>query len=197
MWEIQFLYLTLSGAGRFLVDMGLDRELIVSKADEYMEIASDERYQEEEPRQLERLPEAFENGTWTWDDLEWIVRWKTHRSIGYFRRNNRDRVSEVIEEVVETSSTRRKVDSLGELSGIQVKMASAFLLFMDPDEYTVMDSRAGRVLTNEGYLSSTVSASPSIDEYIQYLRVCQELADRFDVDLRSLDRALWVLGGSQ
>ncbi|MFC7074690.1 NADAR family protein [Halovenus rubra] len=177
------------------LDMGLNRELIIAKADEYMEIATEERYQKEEPRQLERLPVAFEDGTWTWDDLEWIVRWKTHRSIGYFRRNDQDRVKGAIEEVVNTSSTRRKVDLLIDLSGIQVKMASAFLLFMNPDEYTVIDSRAGSVLSREGYLETPVSDSPSIDEYINYLQVCREIANQFEIDLRTLDRALWVLGG--
>lgn len=176
--------------------MRLNRELIVSKADEYMEIADNERYQEEEPRQLERLPIAFENGTWTWEDLEWIVRWKAHRSIGYFRRNDRDRVGTVISDVIETSEPRQKVALLTNLHGIQVKMASAFLLFMNPNKFTVIDSRAGSVLANGGYLESMVPQSPSVDEYIQYLEVCRDIANRFDVDLRTLDRALWVLGGT-
>jgi hypothetical protein len=177
------------------VTMGLERELILAKAHEYMEIADDERYQEEEPRQLDRLPEAFENGTWTWDDLEWIIYWKSHRVIGHFRGNNQERVEDVIDRVVATSSTRRKVNLLRELDGIQVKMASAFLLFMNPDEYTVMDSRACDVLTREGYLEKTMPQSPSTDQYINYIETCREIADRFDVDLRTLDRALWVLGG--
>lgn len=176
--------------------MELDRDLILSNADEYFDIATDKRYQVEEPRNLERLPEAFESGKWTWDDLEWIVRWKTDRSIGYFRRNDRDHVEDVIGEVVESPSTRRKLELLTDLSGLQVKMASAFLLYMDPDKYTVIDSRAGGFLKREGYIPTNPDV-PSIEEYINYIDVCRGLADEYDVDLRTLDRALWVLGGTE
>lgn len=31
-------------------------------------------------------------------------------------------------------------------------------------------------------------------DYLQYLGVCRALAQGFDVDLRMLDRALWILG---
>ena len=175
--------------------MGLSRDLITSKAEEYFEIASEKQYQEEEPKQLTQLPTAFENGTWTWEDLEWIVRWKTHRSIGYFNRNDPEKVDEVITEVVDTPSTEQKVDLLTDLSGVQIKMASAFLLFMNPEKYTVIDSRAGAVLLREGHITSNPD-NPSIKEYINYLDVCRGLADDYDVDLRTLDRALWVLGGS-
>jgi thermostable 8-oxoguanine DNA glycosylase len=75
-------------------------------------------------------------------------------------------------------------------------MASAFLLFMNPDEYTVIDSRAGGFLNQEGYIPSNPS-DPSIEEYINYTDVCRGLADDYDVDLRTLDRALWVIGGGE
>ena len=81
-----------------------------------------------------------------------------------------------------------------ELSGIRVKMASVFLLFMNPEKYTVMDWRAADVLHNEGYLQSPISDDPSVDEYVEYLQVCQSVAEEFEVDLRTLDRGLWVLG---
>lgn len=175
--------------------MGLDRRLIISKAEEYFEIASEERYQKEEPNQLQRLPTAFENGTWDWEDLEWIVRWKSPRPIKHFQSNDRDTVDDLIAKVVEAGSTQRKLDLLTDLSGVRVKMASAFLLFMDPKRYTVIDSRAGSVLTREGYIPSNPD-DPSIEEYINYLDVCRGLADEYEVELRTLDRALWVLGGS-
>ena len=96
---------------------------------------------------------------------------------------------------METSSLRQKVGLLIDLSGIQVKMASTFLLFMNPEEYTVMDWRAADVLHNEGYLQSPISNDPSVDEYEKYVQTCRAVADKFEVDLRTLDRGLWVLGG--
>lgn len=177
--------------------MTFDREFIRSKAEEYFEIAPDERYQEEERRQLERLPKAFDEGYWEWDDLEWIVRWKTARSIGYFRRNDADRVERVLDYVKDTESTEFKIDLLRMLSGVGVPMASSFLLFMDPDEYSVIDSRAIEALSSHGYLESGFPQSPSTEDYVRYLEVCHNLSEELNVDLRTLDRALWVLGGSE
>ena len=176
--------------------MSLNQDLILDNAQKYTEIVPDDQYREEQ-KQLNNLPVIFKNRMWTWDDLEWIVRWKTPRSIGYFERNDRDTVDEVIHNVLETSSLQQKVGILIELSGIQVKMASAFLLFMDPEEYTVMDWRAADVLHDEGYLQSSVSDDPSADEYEKYVQTCRSVADQFEVDLRTLDRALWVIGGKQ
>lgn len=174
--------------------MALNRELIIEQAERYEQVVSDDHYREEQ-KQLERLPTVFTNHSWEWVDLEWIVRWKTPRSIGYFNRNDRDTVDEVLERVLEASSTGRKIRMLMELSGIRVKMASAFLLFMNPEEYTVLDWRAANVLTDEDILNQTISDDASIDEYIEYLRVCRSTAEQLDVSLRELDRALWVLGG--
>jgi len=66
-------------------------------------------------------------------------------------------------------------------------MASAFLLFMDPDRYTVVDTRAEGVLAREGYIPS-LPDDPSVEVYVNYLDVCRELADEYDVELRTLDR---------
>ena len=176
--------------------MSLNQDVILDNAQKYTEIVSDDQYQEEQEK-LDHLPVVFRNRMWTWDDLEWIVRWKTSRSIGYFERNDRDTVDKAIHNVMETSSLRQKVGLLIELSGIQVKMASAFLLFMNPEEYTVMDWRAADVLHNEGYLRSPISDDPSVDEYEEYVQACQSVADHFEVDLRTLDRGLWVLGGKR
>lgn len=174
--------------------MGLDRSLIITKAEEYFEIPSEKRYQEEEPKHLKRLPTVFEIGAWNWKDLEWIVRWKSPRPLNDFNSNDPDKVNEVIGQVVEAYSTRRKLDLLTNLSGIRVKMGSAFLLFMNPEQYTVIDSRAGGFLSRVGYIP-TNPEDPSIDEYVNYLDVCRGLADEYNVELRTLDRALWVLGG--
>lgn len=174
--------------------MTLSRDRILRHAEEYQYVAPDGFYQEEE-QQLARLPKVFEERRWEWSDMEWIVRWKTARSIGYFNRNERDTVDEAISKVLETRSTKEKVELLIDLSGIQVKMASAFLLFMNPGKYTVLDWRASNTLVEEGHLPALVSQDPSIEEYINYLDVFRSIAEQFDVDLRALDRALWVMSG--
>ena len=56
--------------------MSLNQDVILDHAQKYTEIVSDDQYQEEQ-KQLNNLPVVFQNRMWTWDDLAWIVRWKT------------------------------------------------------------------------------------------------------------------------
>jgi len=39
-----------------------------------------------------------------------------------------------------------------------------------------------------------ISEAPSVEEYINYLDIFRTSSDEFNVELRTLDRALWVLG---
>jgi hypothetical protein len=55
---------------------------------------------------------------------------------------------------------------------------------MFPERYTVIDKRA---LSALGVEANDVS----IDLYLAYLSRCRELAARYHVELRTLDRALW------
>ncbi len=70
------------------------------------------------------------------------------------------------------------------LSGVQVPVASAILTVMYPDKYTVIDFRALEAL-------GVVRYTASISLYVEYLAYCRALARKCDVDLRTLDRALW------
>ncbi|MFT4905161.1 MAG: hypothetical protein ACI8UR_001732 [Natronomonas sp.] len=152
---------------------------------------------EEEVAQLESLPTAFEEGEWSREDLEWIIEWK----VGVFlkpvlrnlRENDDEEVRTRIEEAVHETSIRFKAKALTSLKGIGVPVASAILLFVNPNRFTVIDERAWDVLQQTGYLSQELSEDPTVDEYLIYLGACWTLANEYDVCLRTLDRALWVL----
>lgn len=174
--------------------MEVDRRLIEQKAREYSREAGSKHY-EEESRRLETLPLAFKTERWEWDDLVWIVRWKSPRPLGHFKKNDETKVHSTVARVLETDSLSEKVRLLTELQGVRVKMASAFLLFMDPENYTVMDWRTGDALHAMDWLPSSIPDDPSVADYDQYVRICREIATEYDVSLRTLDRALWVLGG--
>jgi thermostable 8-oxoguanine DNA glycosylase len=153
---------------------------------------------EEEVAQLESLPTAFENGTWSQEDVEWIIEWKVGPAfvkpvLGYFHNNDDAVVQEHIERAVHESSIRNKVEALTSLSGIGVPVASAILMFIDEDRFTVIDERAWNVLQETKYLSQELSEDPTVDEYLIYLGACWTLANEYDVSIRTLDRALWVL----
>lgn len=174
--------------------MTLSRHLLERTIDGY---DSMDGLSEEEYEYLRTLPEAFDNGTWTYDDVEWVVRWKSSRSIGYFKQNDPDEVTECIERTLDAESVTRKIEILTRLDGVAVRMASALLLFMEPDRFTVLDWRAWDVLHQTGYLLDEMPDNPGVEEYLLFLGASWALANEYDVSLRTLDMVLWTLGGQE
>lgn len=156
--------------------------------------AEEDQYAEEIDR-LESLPSSFADGSWSMEDMEWIVRWKSSRSIGYFERNDPVEVQEQVSKAIKVNSVTEKVAVLTELDGVQVRMASAILLFVNPDRFTVLDWRAWDVLHENGYLPDEMPDDPTVEDYLLYLGACWAIANEYDVSLRTLDMALWALGG--
>jgi len=152
---------------------------------------------DEEVKQLESLPTAFEEGTWSREDLEWIIEWKvgvfTKPILKHLRKNDDKEIQAKIEEAVHEPDIRSKVEALTSLNGIGVPVASAILMFIDKDRFTVIDERAWNVLQETKYISQQLSEDPTVDEYLIYLGACWTLANEYDVSIRTLDRALWVL----
>ena len=138
----------------------------------------------EEIEYLETLPEAFKEGTWMWEDLEWIVRWKM-TGLPF------------VDKAVVASSPSEKITHLTEISGVAERMGSAFLLFMNPDRFTVLDWKAWSVLHESGYLPDEMPDDPAVEDYLLYLGACWAIANEYDVSLRTLDMALWALGGDE
>jgi len=159
--------------------------------------AEEEDLYEEEVARLESLPTAFEEGEWSHEDLEWIIEWKvgvfTKPTLKHLRSNDDEEITARIDEAVHESSIRSKVELLTSLTGIGVPVASAILLFINPNRFTVIDERAWNVLQQTGYLSQDLSDDPTVEEYLLYLGVCWALANEYDVSLRTLDMALWAL----
>ena len=152
---------------------------------------------DEEVEQLESLPTAFKKGTWSREDLEWIIEWKvgvfTKPILKHLRKNDDEEIQAKIEEAVHEPDIRSKVEALTSLNGIGVPVTSAILMFIDKDRFTVIDERAWNVLQETGDLRRELSEDPTIEEYLIYLGACWTLANEYDVSLRTLDRALWVL----
>ena len=174
--------------------MDLSRRVLEHLESKYPE---QEDMYEEEVEQLESLPTAFEEGTWSREDLEWIIEWKvgvfTKPILKHLRKNDDEEIQARIEEAVHEPDIRSKVEALTSLNGIGVPVASAILMFIDEDRFTVIDERAWNVLQETNYLSQELSEDPTVDEYLIYLGACWTLANEYDVSVRTLDRALWVL----
>ena len=155
---------------------------------------------------LDMLPRAFAEGDFGWRDAEWVVQWYYRRDLGAFpdetRRaregaygeNDYEAVQAAIEGAVEADGAAAKLEHLTTLSGVGVAVGSAFLQFIEPDDYVVVGEREWTVLRAAGELDGDYPAPPSVQEYERYLDACRTVADRCDSDPRTVYRALWVLG---
>lgn len=118
-----------------------------------------------------------------------IVEWKLEAFL--FRnpgrtlaRNSDDEIADALRLAVSAKTARAAIAVLCGLLGVRVAVASALLTAIFPERYTVIDKRA---LSALGVEANDVS----IDLYLAYLSRCRELAARYHVELRTLDRALW------
>jgi hypothetical protein len=155
---------------------------------------------------LDMLPRAFAEGDFGWRDAEWVVQWYYRRDLGAFpdetRRaregayseNDYDAVQAAIRGAVGADGAAAKLEHLTTLSGVGVPVGSAFLQFIEPDDYVVVGEREWTVLRAAGELDGDYPAPPSVQEYERYLDACRTVADRCDSDPRAVYRALWVLG---
>ncbi len=85
-----------------------------------------------------------------------------------------------------------KIKHLTLLSGIGVLITSSFLLFMDPNKYTVIDRRVWNTLHKTSHLPEKQTEF-TVDNYKEYLDICRKLSEKFDVSLRTLYRALFQI----
>lgn len=186
--------------------MTLDRTTVIEQSREYER--QEPLFLVERDR-IETLPEAFRDGTAVWKDAEWVVRWYYRRYLGAFpdgerrsaedafRENDWGTVQSSLRAALDAETTGEKLRALTALEGVDVAVASAFLLFLDPEAYVPIDDRAWRTLTAAGQVDGDFPDPLTAEAYRTYLSRCRALADEFDVDLLTLYRALWRLGGAE
>ncbi|SHG99890.1 hypothetical protein [Halobaculum gomorrense] len=186
--------------------MELTRSLVERNAREYAEL---EPLATVEAEHVELLPGTFESGEFGRRDAQWVVQWYFRRFLGAypdkerrateeaFRDNEFTTVRDALTTVRSSGGTAEKLDRLTTLDGVDVPVASAFLLFIFPSRYVVLGEREWTVLHAAGELDAPYPEVPSIDDYQTYDARCRELRERFDVDAWTLYRALWRLGADR
>lgn len=182
--------------------MELTASLVESKAEEYRR--TEPLYDVEEER-IETLPAAFSTGEFNWRDAEWVVRWHYRRFLGEYPHADRQAAEEAfrdtdfeallaaVQTATSTDVPETQVEALTALDGVDVRVASAFLLFIDPERSLVVGDREWSVLEAAGELADPYPDPPTPADYERYLEVCRELCDRFDCSAWTLYRALWRL----
>ncbi|MEF8781971.1 MAG: hypothetical protein V5A39_01360 [Haloarculaceae archaeon] len=182
--------------------MELTRSRIEEKAREYEQ---EEPLYAVESEHVEMLPGTFRGDDYGWRDLEWVVQWYFRRYLGAypdeqrrqteekFHDNSFEDVSEALAVATSQAETAEKLRGLTGLAGVDVPVGSAFLQFLYPERYVVVDERVWGVLCEAEKLEGAYPDPPTIGEYLTFDKVCQALMDRFDVDAWTLYRALWRL----
>ena len=151
----------------------------------------------ERERELERAAydagTSIRNGEYSLANLETIVRWKSERVVHYLIANSEAKIRQALETAAAPgASTRRAMEALMELRGVDLPIASAILSAIKPDLYNVLDYR-----TLEGLGHSR----HDIEFYVEYTSFCRRLAERGLIKpqadlpgatpLHALERALW------
>lgn len=130
-------------------------------------------------------------GDYSVENLNVIYEWKLE-SFRRFKPSLANNRSEELRDALRLASraktVRCAVAVLDGLDGVGIPVASAILTAIKPTEYTVLDVRACRSLGQKD--------PPNTPEfYEQYLDYCHQLKNAHNVDLRTLDRALFWFGG--
>jgi len=180
----------------------LTRSLVEAKAEEY---AAVEGLHAVEDEQLETLPAALAAGDYGWRDVEWVVRWTYRRYLGAypddrrravesaFGENGFEAVRDALAAAGAADTPAEALDALTDLAGVDVVVASALLMFLDPAAYLVGGDREWTVLHEAGELDGPFPEPVTAADYRRYLETARAVADRLDCPLWTLYRALWRL----
>jgi hypothetical protein len=136
---------------------------------------------------------SIRSGEYTLANLEAVVRWKSERVVHYLIGNSEAKIKKVLAIAASPdSSTRKAVEALMELRGVDLAIASAILSAIAPERYNVLDYRS---------LEALGHARHDVEFYAEYVAFCRRLAERGLVKpqsdlpgatpLHALERALW------
>lgn len=145
-----------------------------------------EKYQfgtDELPGEVGRF--ARSNGFLDRDNLFQICNWKSSRKAASANENSDDTVKELTKFAFSTVDEYLRIASLTLLKGVMWPTASVILHFCVSDRYPILDVRAIWSLSEEK------PSYYSFEYWQNYMSVCQEIADRNQITVRYLDKALW------
>jgi hypothetical protein len=125
-------------------------------------------------------------------ELRWIGEWKTPRIRPQIARNSEAGVRGVTAAAFLARDDSLRLRLLLGLRGVGVAVASVVLHFAEPARYPIYDVRVRAALRGIGVRRRF---APTADGWVTYASTLRGLAARHRVSLRTLDKALWLLGG--
>lgn len=119
------------------------------------------------------------------DRLINLCLWKSKRPKKQYERNSEEMVNEITKISLSTKNEEVKIKVLMCLRGVSFPVASTILHFAYPDKYTIMDFRA---IWSLGWEQPK---NYSFEFWNKYYKEIQAVAKKFDVSIRTIDKALW------
>lgn len=111
--------------------------------------------------------------------------WKTPRRRKNYKKNDDLTVREITSFSFSAKSERVKIESLQMLYGVSYPVASTILHFAFPNKYPIMDFR---VIES---LEWKQPKSYNFDFWQKYCNKITELAKKYKLSIRTIDKALW------
>lgn len=145
----------------------------------------DYRQSDVDPAHIGR--DAQRAGVLSRDQFLALARWKSPRTQPRCARNSPAFIAEVTSAALRSTDPRFKAEVLTLLDGVDWATASVILHFCDRDRWPIIDYRAFWSLGQKSPAGRYCFAL--WDEYCRYTR---QLADRIQLDMRTVDRALWA-----
>ncbi len=144
------------------------------------------RYDVTADPKLEHIrPLAKLQGSLTVQQLHELVLWKSSRRAKLAKANSEEFAREITTFAFSAKSEHSRIGSLVLLQGVQYPTASVILHFCVSESYPILDFRAIWTLG----LEKPSTYSPAF--WVEYIRVCRELAAKNQLCVRELDMALW------
>lgn len=159
--------------------MHADRPFVLTWAAAY-----EKRMGSTEPWLLDVIgPAAAGRGHYEPEEFVAVARWKTPRSRQRIAANSDSDIRQITA-MAFSAAEELQHRVLTILEGVRVPTATALLAVAFPDRHTIVDFRSTESLSRLGEWDGQGG-------YLAYLDVCRSLAVRLEVNLRTLDRALW------
>jgi hypothetical protein len=144
------------------------------------------QYEYRSDEMIERLvPSVKDAGHLTKEQLLEVGHWKSPRITRHLKSNSDELVRETTRIALQSTVEELRICVPQVLAGVSWPMASVILHFFHEDKYPILDFRALWSLGIPQPYAYTTAL------WMRYVDTCRAISAKVNVDMRTLDRALW------
>ena len=145
------------------------------------------------------LADAAKRGSLTRAELKKFARWKYLGGMlrKLIQENSKCEVREISRALFAARSERLRIGALLALRGVNWPMASTILHLVPVCVFPERTRGGYPVLDKKTMTAVKGSTNYNFERWMEYAKLCRDTAQKFNVTLRELDRALWVWGDEE